>query len=419
MSQQVGDAQQEIATSPSPGATFEELSREQRREVFFSLPETVRGTLVADLSRERLRTFVSRLDPDEATDVLGYADEGTREEVLATLDSERREKIDFLLSFNPESAAGLMDLDFVTVDVSRSFAEVAQRVRRFEDRTGRLPTIFVTDEEGLVGELPGATLSLADREGEEVAAYVEAVPQVRYDREDEEVLKVFRTNRERTVAVLDDDGDVLGVLHADDLLSLVEEVAGETLYEFTGVAEEESVLDGPGVKVRSRYKWLIINLGTAFLAAAVVGLFESTISQIAVLAAYMPVVAGMGGNAGTQAMAVTVRGISLGQVSLSTGKRAVVNEAIAGAVNGFITGAMVAVIAVAFSLAEFGVLLGVVIGVSMVANLIIAGFFGALIPLVLDRMGYDPATSATIFITTATDVLGFFVFLGLAQIVLL
>ena len=155
------------------------------------------------------------------------------------------------------------------------------------------------------------------------------------------------------------------------------------------------------------------------MAAAVVGLFESTIAAVAILAAYMPVVAGMGGNAGTQAMAVTVRGISLGEVSLNTGKRVIFNEVAAGAVNGMITGVLVAIIAIAFSFGEFGVLLGAVIGISMVANLVIAGFFGAITPLLLDRMGYDPATSATIFITTATDVLGFFVFLGLAQAVLL
>jgi len=220
------------------------------------------------------------------------------------------------------------------------------------------------------------------------------------------------------VAVLDDDGSILGVIYADDILHLIEEEAGETLYEFTGVAGEESALDGPVAKIRSRYKWLIINLGTAFMAAAVVGLFESTIAAIAVLAAYMPVVAGMGGNAGTQAMAVTVRGISLDQVSLSTGSRVIPQRIIAGAVNGLITGVLVAVIATVFA-PEYGALLGLVIGVAMVANLIIAGFFGALIPLVLDRLGQDPATSATIFITTATDVLGFFVFLGLAQAVLL
>jgi len=419
MQEQLATFQQELATSPAPATMFSDLSQEQKREVFFGLPDAVRERVVTDMDRDQLREFVDELDPDEATDVLGYARESTRESVLSKLASDRREKLSFLLSFDPESAAGIMDIDYVTVGAQRGFQAVAERVSRFEERTGRIPTILVTENGTLLGELPGATLSIADRESDRIADYVQEIPHVRYDREDSEVLEVLRTNRERTVAVLDETDDILGVIHADDLLTLVEETAGETLYEFTGVAEEESVLDGPAAKIRSRYKWLIINLGTAFLAAAVVGLFETTIAAIAVLAAYMPVVAGMGGNAGTQAMAVTVRGISLGQVSLATGKRVVINEAIAGGINGIITGALVAVIAIAFSLAEYGVLLGAVIGVSMVANLVIAGFFGAIIPLVLDKLGQDPATSATIFITTATDVLGFFVFLGLAQFVLL
>ena len=419
MSSQVEDAQETIAMSPEPAAPFTDRPAKEWRDLFFSLPETTRELIVPDMDRSELEAFIDLLDPDEVTDVLGYADEGTREALLATLEGERREKIEFLLSFDPETAAGVMDLDFVTVDESRSFSDVTERVRRFGDRTGRVPTILVTDEDELLGELPGAALSVADRETETITDFVQETPHVRYDREDEEVLEVFRQNRERTVAVLDDDDDVLGVIHASDLLAMIEEARGETLYEFTGVAEEESVLDGPIEKVRRRYKWLILNLGTAFMAAAVVGLFESTIAAVAILAAYMPVVAGMGGNAGTQAMAVTVRGISMGQVSLKTGKRVVANEAIAGAANGLITGALVAVIAIAFSLAEFGLLLGAVIGVSMVANLVIAGCFGAITPLLLDRLGYDPATSATIFITTATDVLGFFVFLGLAQAVLL
>jgi magnesium transporter len=146
-----------------------------------------------------------------------------------------------------------------------------------------------------------------------------------------------------------------------------------------------------------------------------VGVFEDTIAAFTLLAVYMPVVAGMGGNAGTQSMAVTVRGLAYGQISLATGGRAVGNEIVAGAVNGAITGVLVAVIAAVFNRSP---LLGVVLGVSMVLNLVIAGFFGTLIPLVLDRIGKDPATSATIFITTATDVLGFFIFLGLAQSVL-
>jgi len=412
------DIQQTIAMAPEPSETFTDLRPETRRELFFSLSEDVRAAVVTDMSRPQLEQFTDRLDPDEVTDGLGYATEETREALLATLEDARREKVEFLLSFSPESAAGLMNLDYITVDAATGFDEVTARVRRFEARTGRVPTIFVIRGGELLGELPGVALSMADAD-DALTEFLEETPSVRYDSDDEAVLEVFRRNRERTVAVLDDDETMLGVIHANDLLEMVEKSQGETLYEFTGVAEEESVLDGPMVKVRRRYRWLILNLGTAFLAAATVGLFESTIAAVAILAAYMPVVAGMGGNAGTQAMAVTVRGISLGQVSLGTGKRVVFDEAVAGAANGLITGLLVAAIATAFSFGEFGVALGAVIGISMVANLVIAGFFGALTPLVLDRLGYDPATSATIFITTATDVLGFFVFLGLAQVVLL
>lgn len=418
MGTQQTDIEEIIAMSSEPSEKFTELPPREWRGVFFSLSEDVRETLVGNMSRSELESFIELLDPDEVTDVLGFVDEDTRDALLRTLDSARREKIEFLLSFDPETAAGLMSLDFVTVDERQNISEVIDRVRRFEEQTEHVPTIFVTTEDELLGELPGAALSVADQT-EAITDYVQETPHIRYDRDDEDVLELFRRNRERNVAVLDDDDDILGVIHANDLLTIVEEARGETLYEFTGVAEEESVLDGPGTKIRRRYKWLILNLGTAFMAAAVVGLFESTITAVAILAAYMPVVAGMGGNAGTQAMAVTVRGISLGQVSLKTGKRAIANEVIAGAVNGLITGALVAVIAIGFSFGEFGLLLGAVIGVSMVANLVIAGFFGAITPLGLDRLGYDPATSATIFITTATDVLGFLVFLGLAQAVLL
>ncbi len=412
------DLQETIAMSPAPSDPFTDLPRDRWRETFFKLADEVRGHLVADMSRAELETFVHRLDPDEVTDVLGYADERTREALLATLDRERREKVEFLLSFDPESAAGVMSLNYVTVEHTRTLPEVIDRARRFEERTGHVPTIFVTEDGRLRGELTGAALSVADPETESIEDYLRETPTVRYDREDEEVLAVFTQNRERSVAVLDRDENVLGVIYAEDLLGVLGQAQGQTLYEFTGVAEQEGVLDGPVQKIRQRYRWLILNLATAFVAAAVVGLFESTIAAVAILAAYMPVVAGMGGNAGTQAMAVTVRGISLGQVSLDTGKRVVRNEVLAGAANGTITGVLVAVIAVSLSFGEFGLLLGAVVGVSMVANLVIAGFFGAVTPLVLDRLGYDPATSATIFITTATDVLGFLVFLGLARAVL-
>lgn len=417
MVDELAEIQQTVAASTAPASEFTQLSRRQQREVFFLLPETVQRSLVGDMSHEELQRFLRNLDPDEGADVLGLADEDKREEVLRRTDEDRREKVEFLLDFGPESAGGLMRLNYVTVDRKRDLDEVAERVRRYEEKTGQVPTIFVTDEGEVVGELPGQVLAMTveDAEAVDIAEHARETPVVTYDAPEQDVVGVFRRNPESSVAVLDDDGTIMGVIYAGDVLRVIEDQAGETLYEFTGVKGGESILDGPSSKVRYRYRWLIINLGTAFLAAGAVGFFEDTIAAFTLLAVYMPVVAGMGGNAGTQSMAVTVRGIALEQISLSTGRRAILNEVIAGAANGLITGVLVAIIASVFNRSP---VLGLVLGVSMVLNLIIAGFFGTIIPLLLDRIGKDPATSATIFITTMTDVLGFFIFLGLAQMVL-
>ena len=157
------EVQQSLATAPSPGAEFASLSRSTRRGVFFHLPESMQETIVADMADDQLLAFVRGLDPDEVTDVLGYADEQTRERVLTRLDENRREKVQFLLTFSPESAAGMMHLNYVTVEIDAGFEEVARRVRRHEDRTGRFPVIFVTDDGTLVGELPAQALAMADR----------------------------------------------------------------------------------------------------------------------------------------------------------------------------------------------------------------------------------------------------------------
>ena len=175
------------------------------------------------------------------------------------------------------------------------------------------------------------------------------------------------------------------------------------------------MLDGAADKVKFRYKWLIINLGTAFLASFVVSLFGSTISKYVLLAVYMPIIAGMGGNAATQTMAVMVRGIALKQIDLKSPFNALKKEVLAGAINGIINGIIVALVVI---IINHDLMIALILAMAMVANLIVAGFFGTLIPLVMKRLGKDPASSATIFITTATDVLGFLAFLGLAKLLL-
>ena len=187
------------------------------------------------------------------------------------------------------------------------------------------------------------------------------------------------------------------------------------MYDFAGVHAEESVLDPAFYKIKLRYKWLIINLGTAFLAAFTVGLFEETISKFVLVAVYMPIVAGMGGNAATQTLAVLVRGIALKQITLKNAWPALRNELLAAGVNGVINGVIVAGVVL---FVNNDIRMALVLAMAMLINLLVAAFFGTLIPLIMQRLGKDPAASATVFITTATDVLGFMTFLGLATLFL-
>jgi len=278
-----------------------------------------------------------------------------------------------------------------------------------------LPEVLVHRDGLCIGEVSPSTL-VRESNKKTLAKFVTPVASVSYQAPLTEIVDTFSKIKYGKVVVLDTDGSVVGIIYADDALKLFSTSPAAALYDFAGVSDSERVHDTVLSKVRHRYKWLIINLGTAFLAASVVGLFENTLSQLVLLAIYMPIIAGMGGNAATQTLAVIVRGISIGEVSLKTGIKPILNEVGAGFINGAINGVLVGLIATFWNQSP---LLGLVIGISMVVNLVIAGFFGAFIPLLMKSLGKDPATSATIFITTATDVFGFFTFLGLATLVLL
>jgi magnesium transporter len=320
-----------------------------------------------------------------------------------------------LLQFDPDTAAGLMNLDYILVEKGETIAETSKKFRVHEKRTGRSPAIIVLDEEGKVaGYVPGHQLGFGLK-AERVNKYVKRIPTIRFSASHDEVVQLFRNHPHSKVAVLNDFGSVLGIIYSDDILKLMQEEESSSLYDFAGISEEESIMDTGFTKVKLRYKWLIINLGTAFLASYTVGLFEGTISKYVLLAVYMPIVAGMGGNAATQTLAVLVRGISLKQIDLSTALPTLKNELISGAVNGIINGIIVAGIVIVLN---HDVKIAMILALAMVANLLVAAFFGTLVPLIMKRLGKDPASSATIFITTATDVLGFLVFLGLATLIL-
>lgn len=393
---------------------FLELPLERRVELIRKVTPTVKKDIISHIHDEDLVAILEALDPDEATDTLQLLTKAKRERVLELLSKEVKDSLSTLLEFDPHTAAGLMTLDYIQVESSDTIASVAKQFREHEKRTGRLPVILAMHESKLAGFLPGHELAFADR-GDAIEPYIKRIPSISYAATHRQVIDKFHAHPHGKVAVLNDAGSVLGIIYSDDVLQLIESQTGASLYDFAGVHDEETVTDNARKKVHSRYKWLVINLATAFLAAFTVGQFEDTISKYVLLAVYMPIVAGMGGNAATQTLAVLVRGIALKQISLKTAAKTLRNEVGAGLINGLINGFLVAFVVL---IKDHDVKIALILAMAMVINLVVAAIFGTLVPLVMSRLRKDPAASATVFITTATDVLGFLAFLGLATIIL-
>lgn len=393
---------------------FQQVEDPIKGFVLIALSKRLRAKIIKALSNEEMVTILNTLDPDKATDLLQELPKMRAEHLTKALDIDIKEKVELLLSFNPKSAAGLMNLDYILASSKMHFEDISKDIEEHEKRTGKFPSILVVEDGKLVGELKGHTLALHSGK-EKIDKYINRVPHVRYDNDERKVIDSFLKHPHDKVVVLDENEAILGVIHSDDLLTLIDKKRANDLYGLAGVNKEENALDGIFTKVRFRWLWLIINLGTAFLAASVVGMFEGTISKFTLLAVYMPIVAGMGGNAATQTLAVTVRGIVLHEISLKNSFQFIFKEVGAGVINGVINGILVSLVAVFINKNP---MLGLVLAIAMISNLFIAAFFGALIPLIMKKLGKDPATSATIFITTCTDVGGFFVFLSLAQALL-
>jgi len=394
---------------------FLELSLDKRIELLNSLTRTVKRDILMHIPESELVEILQTVDPDEATDILQILSRRKREKVLLMLSKDLKDSISTLLEFDAETAAGLMTLDYVQTTVDDNIASVAKKFKQHEIRTGRPPVILAMKKDGkLAGFLPGHELGFA-RKTEKIEKYVKRIPSISYAAHHDEVMDMFVSHPHAKVAVLNDSGNVMGIIYSDDIIKLMQDTEASTLYDFAGIREEETVSDSARFKVKNRYRWLIINLGTAFLASFVVSQFEETLSAFVLLAVYMPLVAGMGGNAATQTLAVQVRGISLKQIELKTAGKALRNELVAGLINGLINGVLVAAVVI---LVNRDYKIAFILAVAMVINLVVAAFFGTLVPLIMSKLGKDPAASATIFITTATDVLGFLAFLGLATLIL-
>ncbi len=378
------------------------------------LSKRVQKQLILQLQDPEISAFLEFLDPDDVTNILRYLPKKRQDLLITQLSEYYQQSVSTLLKFDPKTAAGLMNLNYIQVDGDATISDVIEQLKVNEKRTGKLPTILVMTEGKLTGYLSFSSIALANK-SKKIKEYVKKINVIRHSSEYNKVIKLFKQNAYNKVVVLNENDAVVGIIYSEDILGLIGEQSSATLYNFAGVSEEETVFDSAPKKIKFRYKWLMINLATAFLASFVVKSFSDVIAKNVLLAVYMPIVAGMGGNSGTQTLAVMIRSLSNTELNLKMVLHALKNEIISGATNGLINGLIVAVVV---TLLNHDILVAIILAIAMIVNLIVSSTFGTIVPVVMKKLGKDPASSATIFITTATDVFGFVTFLGLATILI-
>jgi magnesium transporter len=400
------------------------LPEDRRQELLRHLPSDVVGQLfeyaeddeLRDLIRgvgiEDLPAVLDEVEDDVAADVIQQLEPQEQVDTLAALD--RGEEVAELLQYNVESAGGLMSRGFVSLNDGISVQQAIDYLRVLRPAAERAYYLYVTDNEGvlqgvvsirdLLVSAPRTTLSEITQR--DVHAVTTATDQ-------EEAARLLQRYNLLAIPVVDEEGRLEGVMTADDLIDVLQEEATEDMYRMVGLGEDERVFSPVSVSVRRRLPWMMANLVTAFVAAAVVGLFDSALSKAAVLAYFMPVVAGMGGNAGAQTATIAVRSIALGDLDVGDLFRACRKEILVAMANGLAIGLLAGLGAFAWQRNEA---LSLVLAVALFLNICAATIGGILIPLGLKAVRVDPALAANIFVTTITDVMGFVFFLGIASL---
>jgi magnesium transporter len=385
-------------------------------EVLSELDTNVRDQLVPALPKDVLVQAVAALETDDAAYLLEGLDEARRQEILAAIPTVDRAALERNLEYPEQTAGRLMQTDFVAVPPFWTVGQVIDYMREAEDLPETFSDIYVVDPTyHVVGSVDLSRLLRTPRQAS-IESIMDATRAVVLATEDqEEVARRFERHELKSAPVVDANQRLVGVVTVDDVVEVIEEEAEEDLRRLAGVGDER-ISDSVRQIVPARFWWLFVNLLTAILASAVIKQFDATIEHMVALAVLMPIVASMGGNAGTQTMAVAVRALATGELGAINTARVVLRETATGLINGL----AFAVIMGLITFLWFGSNgLGAVIGAAMIINLLAAALAGIFIPIGLDRLGFDPAVASTVFVTMVTDVVGFFAFLGLASLWLL
>ena len=409
---------------------FEKLSREDKERIINILPTDIASEVISEMDEEhrpgellvnmhpdKRSEIVEELDYDDATDIISQLNAEDQQEILQDLDHEDAESIRALMRYPEETAGGIMNSQIVKVNINLDKKEALEEVIRQSEEMEEFYSIYVVDDHDILQGLLSIRTILKAKHDAHVRELVNTdFVFVKADLDQEDVAGLISQYNLTTIPVVDDNMKLLGRITVDDIMDVMEQESTEDILKFSGVSEDEELSGNWKEAVKSRLPWLVINLATAYLAASVIRHFDGTVALIAPIAAYMTIIAGMGGNAATQALAVTVRRISLSDLTDRQSYNAVLKEFLVGMLNGAANGVIVFFIAWFYDASP---MLGLVLFLAMTGNLIVAGLTGASIPLILKRVGIDPAVASSIIITTFTDCAGFFLPLWFASKLLL
>ncbi len=381
-------------------------------DIFIELNESIQGEVLQLLSTESIINIIKRLESDDSIKILENLEKSKKETVLEKLPPKDKFLLEEGLSYPEDSAARIMQREFTAVPSNWSVGQTIDYLRENKDLPKEFLEIFIVDNDFKpIGTVPSSRVLRTPRDSKMNSIMAEMPVLISVNMDKEEVGHTFESYNLVSAGVVNKDNKLVGMITADDVVTVVQEEAEEDALRMAGVGDEE-ITDSVIIKTKRRFNWLLLNLLTALLATWVISNFGASIEQMVALAFLMPIVASMGGNAGMQTLAVTIRAIAKKELSASNFNRVVGKEFIIGILNGVIFAIITAII-VHLWFKEIS--LSLLIGVSMILNMIVAGLFGILVPVSLKKMNIDPALASSVFVTTITDVIGFLSFLGLGS----
>ena len=386
------------------------VAHELEAEVLQHLNDDIQADILSRMNTEEVLALTESLDSDDMVDVLQQLPNRVMKETLRIMDKQNLRRVEKLLSYPEDTAGGLMNTDTTTIRPDISVETALRYIRRHDEIPEMTDSLIVVSrKDSYIGLLPLTKLLVSDPSITIREIMNTGIKAINAQMPDDQVAALFEEHDLVSAPVVDDQGKLVGRITIDDVVDVIREDADHSLMSMAGLDEDEDTFAPVMKTTRRRAVWLGINLLTAFIASAVIGLFEATIDKVVALAVLMPIVASMGGIAGSQTLTLVIRGQALGHVERSNARWLLNREVIVGVLNGLLWAAVIAVVATVWFQ---DINLGIIIALAIIINLVVGAISGTLLPIVLKSMGIDPALAGSVLLTTITDVVGFFAFLG-------